>query len=329
MSKSVLHQILDRGGFSPVTKSKYAPVIDRWIDFAGTDPNGWTRDKAQEFYDSLIEGGLAVQSANVYIASLRYVSRWYAAKTPGGIDFAVVQRQRGTKGTKKRQRQEGDEGLISPEGAKALIDTCRGLSPIDLRDLAFIVCALETGMRRMSFRGMMFENISETKGYPIATVPIKGPGGEETFPVPLSDTAWLALSAWLDWLRTRKLRSGPVFRRLTPRLVRGTERTFEPGDVLSLTGINEIAEARSKAASIEHVNPHMFRHTFITWRQRLAGLTPLEISAITGHKVSIVAVEGIHMRIGDMRTYFHHDVNRIRNTTPTWLTEHVREVLRG
>jgi len=325
MSKSVLHQILGRAGFSPVTKDKYRLVIDRWIDFAGAAPEGWTRDKAQDFYDQLITGGISVQSANIYLASLRYVSRWYATKT-GATDFAVVQRQRGTKG-RTRQSSQGEEPILDESEARALIETCRDQSPIDLRDLALIVIGLETGMRRMSFRGMQFEGISLTKGYPIATVPIKGAGGEETFPVPLSDTAFVALSAWLAWLRGQRIKTGPIFRRLTPRVTRN-ERHFEPGDMLSPTGINELVEARSKAAGIRHVNPHLFRHTFVSWRS-MAGFSPMEIAAITGHKVSIVAVNGVQMKIGDMRTYFHQDVDKIRNATPTWLAKLVQGLVKS
>lgn len=322
MSKSVLHQILDRAGFSPVTKGNYEHVIDRWIEFAGADPIGWTRDKAQEFYDQMIDGGLAVQSANVYIASLRYVSRWYATKS-GGIDFAIVQRQRGKKGNTRAAL--GEEPTISADELRAMLETCRGGSTLDLRDFALMVTAIETGMRRMSLRGMLLELTRVTKESPASVVPIKGPGGEETFAVPLSDTAWIALTPWLAWLRGQKVKLGPVFRRLSARVVRD-QRMFELGDdALSSTGINELIEARAAAAGIRHINPHKFRHTFITWRTA-AGLNPLQISAITGHKVSIVAVEGVSMRIGDMRTYFHADINRIRNTTPAWLVELAKEI---
>lgn len=318
MSKTVLHQILSRSGFSPVTKKNYEKIIDRWIDFAGEDPKGWTPDKAQEFYDQLIEGGLAVRSVNVYMDNLRYVSKWHAQKT-GGVDFAVVQRQRGKKGGGRKEAE-----ILTPEEITALLDTCRERDPADLRDLAMIVVGLETGMRRMSLRGMTFEGTTrpgERFDYPAADVPIKGPGGEERFAVPLSDVACGAITYWAMWLGHNRITKGPVFRRLTK-----TGGKLVIGDSLTDTGINEIIETRSKAAGIRHVNPHLLRHTFIETRSR-AGFNPMQIGTITGHKPGMFVVDGMAIKLGAMKAYMHPEVEPIRNSTPAWLTTLVREIL--
>jgi integrase len=321
VTKSVLHQILDRAGFSPVTKEKYRNVIDRWIDFAGTEPSSWTRDRAQDWYDQLLEGGISVPSANTYLASLRYVSRWYATKT-GNTDFAIVQRQRGKKG-RARQREGGP--ILTEEETRDLLMSCiddgsEPISPVGLRDLALIVTGLETGMRRMSFLGLNIEAIHHTRGFPSVLVPIKGPGGEETFDVPLSDAAYAALSAWIAWLRSKRITSGPAFRRLSSRQQIGDEP-------LTNTGVNELIAKRAKLAEIRHINPHMLRHTFISWRSQ-AGLLPIDIAEITGHKVSTYVVDNMAMRMSGMSTYMHRDVNTIRNTTPVWLAALVAELLR-
>lgn len=319
MTQSVLHQILNRAGFSPVTKRGYERIINRWIEYAGTDPNGWTRDKAQEFYDQLIDGGISIPSANTYLAGLRYVSRWYATKT-GSLDFAIVQRQRGKKG-KGRQRDGGP--ILTPEETQALLLSCAAKTPVDLRDLALLVMGLETGMRRMSFLGLNIEAIHHDRGFPSVPVPVKGPGGEETFDVPLSDTAFVALSAWLGWLKTKRITHGPAFRRLVKRLTKpqiGEES-------LTNTGINELVEKRAKLASIRHVNPHMLRHTFISWRSQ-AGFHPMDIAEITGHKVHTYIIDRMAMKIGAMSTYFHRDVNAIRNSTPSWLRTLVDDLLK-
>lgn len=318
MSKSVLHQILDRAGFSPVTKRNYARVIERWIDFAGADPAGWTPEAAQAFYDQLLDGGLTARTANVYLAGLRYVSKWYATRTHG-IDFAVVQKQRGLKGrTKQGATRRYD--ILTPEEITALLTTCRAREPVDLRDLAMLVVGLETGMRRMSLQGFRFEGLTHAS-YPGVTVPIKGPGGEETYNVPLSDTTMLALDPWLAWLRSKKIAAGAVFRRVVKH---GGKLTI--GDDLTMTGINEIIGARSKAAGIRHVNPHLLRHTFVSTRT-IAGFTPLQIGVITGHKPGSVTVDGVRINLGGMQAYIHSDVEPIRNSTPTWLRELVAELL--
>lgn len=308
MTKSVLHQILDRSGFSPVTMRSYERIIDRWIAFAGIDPSAWTPIKAQEFYDQLIEGGLSVPSVNVYMDSLRYVSKWYAKR--GGIDFAVVQRQRGAKG-KGREREGGP--ILAEDEAQAMLETCREPTMANRRDLAMLVTMLETGMRRMSIRGMMIESLGISP-YPVATIPIKGPGGEETYNCPLSNTAYAALFAWMRYLGS----TGHVFRRIG--------RDGEIGEELSLTGINEIVEGRAKLAGIRHVNPHMFRHTFISWRSMM-GFSPFDIAQITGHKVRVIETPQMRMNVGAMQTYLHSDLDAIRNSTPAWLRDLVVELV--
>lgn len=320
MTKTVLHQILDRASFSPRTKGNYQLVIDRWVEFAGPNPANWTRDRAQEFYDSLLEGGLKTQSANVYLASLRYVSRWYATKMQNPqLDFAVVQRRRGKV---KREGIVENAPILDEDEARALILDCSSDDALDRRDRAMLVLGLETGMRRISFIGAAFEGLKTARGYPTLRVPIKGSGGEETFDVPLSDTALAALENWLDWLRKSGVKSGEIFRRLAAQ----AGGRYVVDRALSLTGINEIIAKRSEAAGIRHVNPHLLRHTFISWRSR-AGLSPLDISEITGHKVTSVVVNGVAMNIGGMQPYIHHDVNTIRNATPAWLRDLVASLL--
>jgi len=322
---SPLHKILDRSGFSSVTKAKYKLVIERWIAFAGESPEGWTRDKAQDFYDHLLSSGVAPQSANTYLNSLRYVSKWYATRYKGE-DFAIVQKSR----TRKKAEKQG-AALLDESEARALILSCRTgneLTPIDRRDLAMIVLGLETGMRRMSFVGATLENIGTQSGFPTMLVPIKGPGGEETYNVPLSSTAMIALDVWIGWLRTVGVHSGAVFRKVSSHFGgMRTKQVYGVGEGIGLAAVNEIIEQRAEQAKIRHVNPHMLRHTFVSWRT-IAGLSPLEIAAITGHKVQSVVVGGVKMQIGSMTPYIHPDVDRIRNATPAWLAELVRIAVR-
>lgn len=315
---TVLHEILKRSGFSAVTKEKYRGVIDRWISYAGADPKSWTRERAQDFYDALLDE-VSVPSANQYMASLRYVSKWYATRNGNpALDFAIVQRQRG-KGSKKK-----DSPVLGEEEIAILLNKTMGaMQPVDLRDFAMFVVALETGMRRMSLRGMMLQAITyvATKGYTIAHVPIKGAGGEEMFDVPLSDTALEAMKPWRAWLadKPRKLKEGPVFRHVS-----GSRADDEAP---SLTGINDIVAARALAAGLRHINPHMFRHTFITSRT-IAGLTPLEIGTITGHKPGAITVDGVKIQLGAMGTYMHAQADKARNSTPAFLADLVYQLVR-
>ena len=59
---------------------------------------------------------------------------------------------------------------------------------------------LETGARRMSLAGMTLEGLVTFKDYPVAHAPLKG--RDDVYPIPLPDTAILALKPWRDWLAT-------------------------------------------------------------------------------------------------------------------------------
>src|SRR5262249_50591289 len=87
-----LHDIVEHApDLVPATRAKYARDLNQWVAFAGVDPNGWTRARAQEFYQSLLERGLQVQSANRVMASIRYASKWWAHREMRPeLDFGVV-----------------------------------------------------------------------------------------------------------------------------------------------------------------------------------------------------------------------------------------------
>lgn len=313
VSTTVLHQILDRSDFSPRTKNKYRLIIDRWIAFAGEDPTGWTRTRVQDWYDGLVASGIKVQSANVYAASLRYVSRWYATRAGDpALDFAMVQTKRG------RDVNEAPRALTREE-IEALLRTCAGGSPADRRDLTMIVLGLETGMRRMSLEAIAFDSIHDGPPYPFARVPVKGPGGRGRFDVPLSDLALLALRNWQAWLVDHHHKRGKVFVRLVQPSIYTTRTAPAIGRPLSETAINHLITARARDAGIDHVHPHLLRHTFITSRT-IAGFSVFEIAAITGHKVPGMGAAASYV---DMTAI----VEKIRNSTPPWLAALVRELL--
>lgn len=313
-----LHDILKRGRFSPVTRKKYESVLDLWIAFAGVSPKGWTRIKAQAFYDDLCTR-MQINSANIYVASLRYVSKWYATlHDKPGLDFAKIQ----TAEPGDDEKHGSVRHALTPDQATRLIRTCEPLTPIDRRDLALIVTGLETGMRRKSLGGAMLEKIhSDVNGYPTALVPIKGRGGNATYEVPLSDTTLRALEPWRSWLHEHKVNKGPVFRRLLPGISRKGKRVYE----VSPTGISDsmiakIIVDRAKLAEISHVHPHLLRHTFVTWR-KLAKLDDRQIASITGHKGSTDGFEGLTTYVDAVAIGA-----TVRNSTPEWLQTLVEEI---
>lgn len=308
MSKSELHEIVERGhDLAPSTRARYLRDLDEWIEFAGADPKNWTPRMAEDFYAKLLER-MKPQSANRFIAALHYAAEW-RAKQQTIPNFVVIRRA---------MRGEVEErSAMTQDQAQKLIAAVYGKSdPLSMRDLAMFVVELETGMRRMSLQSMTWETIGvdDKLQYPVARVITKG-HGKLRQPIPLSDTALKALEPWRQWRGSPK--QGPVF----VALGRDGKAARTP---ISATAIQKIVATRAQQAGIGHLHPHIFRHTFVTWRLN-AGLMPHEVSVVTGHKLSgLGAMSGFQMgsvQLGAMASYIdmHAVGEKVRNSTPAWL----------
>jgi integrase/recombinase XerD len=318
---SPLHEIIDRSAarLSPVTVRQYKRIIDEWLAFAGEHPSGWTRLRAQAFYDGMLARGLTARSANTHFAALQHVAKWYAdLNDRPQLNFAKIQTRPSTP-----IGDDDDTGsrVLEPNEALALINTCHSPGLIDRRDLTLLVVALETGMRRMSLRGMLFEKIKSQPGFSTIRVPIKGRGGHAFYSVPLSPLSLRVISAWSS---TSGLSRGAILRGARRYMNQKTGKIaheFHPVG-LSDAAIYTIITERAERAGIGHVHPHTLRHTFITWRQA-AGLTTQQIAAVTGHKLG--------PEFGAIDTYVNRyfaNAPNAMNATPSWLVARVEELLR-
>jgi integrase/recombinase XerD len=309
---TVLHQIVANAtNLAPSTRDKYRRDLDAWVEFAGKSPKGWTRRKAQAFYSHLLQQGLKPQSANRLLSSVHYAARWWAIQEGNpDLNFAIVQKAKPTLTTQKQ--------VLNVDQAIRLLGTCYPQSdPNDARDFALMVTGLETGMRQMSLRSMTFEQCffrGDTKtGYPTARVMVKGHGNERV-PVPLSETAIHAIEYWQHRWLGEKYRRGPVF-----QAGNKNDGAFEPGGrPLGPSTIWMLIDRRGQRAGIK-LSPHVFRHTFVTWRLE-AGYTPHEVAAVTHHKLKELGALGSYVSpivIGE----------KMRASTPSWLANYVRSRL--
>ncbi len=314
MTTSVLHTVVTNAtNLSPNTRDKYLRDLNAWIAFAGSDPRGWTKRKAQAFYADLLKR-MKSQSANRLMSSVRFAARWWAIQEDNpDLNFAVVQE---AKATLKDSKQ-----ALTEEQATAILDTCRYLdvSPIDLRDFAMLVTALDTGMRRMSLQSMRWEWCfldGDAMGFPTARVLMKGTQ-EARVAVPMSQTVIVSLKTWASALDTQRSyhRSGPVFQAL-PKQRKSDGNTYHVPSTkqLSEAAIHKIIADRGKLAGIE-LSPHVFRHTFVTWRFQ-AGYVAHEISAVTHHKLR---------ELGAMAEYIDPiaSAKKMCTSTPPWLAAYV------
>lgn len=310
MTRSALHAVVENApDLMPSTRDKYLRDLNAWVDFAGTEPANWTPAATQAFYNGLISRGMKPQSADRLLASVAYAAKWWSTQL-NKPDLYFVQIRHSKKRDKLPKRSLNDAEC------EALVRTCLGSSIYDKRDLALIIVGLETGMRRMSLTSMQCGSTTVVgeNGYPATKVATKG-RGEELLSVPLSTTAILALRPWLTAMATSA--------RLTPHGPAPSSPVFQPiirmmagpvpdGGALSPSAIAKILIGRAEQAGIGRVNPHMFRHTFVTDRSA-RGYKPHEIAAMTGHSLNLGAL-GMYM---DMKALGE----KIRDSTPEWLAK--------
>lgn len=305
---TALHEIITKSRrLAASSKKVYLADIDRWIEFAGGQPSDWTRERAEEFYDKLLTDGLKPQSAKRIIMSLRYPAKRLAEiHFKPELDFTRVEFV--------RSRRRAFKEALTEEQARAMLEAITSREPRNLRDFATLIVALETGMRVMSLCGMQIEKTGiKERGVPVTWVPLKGEG-EDLYPIPLSDIALLALEPWLAFLRQRKIKTGAVLRALLNRVTKDQQI----GVSLSARALYDVIQDRAKAAGLTGIHPHLFRHTFVTWR-RAAGVSDDLIGAITGHRLS-----------GDSKilwVYTDHQgahAEVARSKTPQWLADYVR-----
>lgn len=308
---SKLHEIVQNANdLAATTRDRYLRDLNQWVTFAGADPAGWTRYQAAAFYKQLLER-MRPQSANRLMASIAYASRWWAHfENNPALDFARVQTAR----PKDKKPQEA----LDEQAARRLLATC-DRSIVGVRDFALIVVGLETGMRRMSLTAMQIEDTllgpAPRFQCPATFVPLKG---KDPAWVPLSDTALAALQPWLTLLATQ---DGPVFRPLARHAGRLSAAWAAEPRALSKSAVAKLLDERARTAGLGHLNPHLLRHTFVTWRSE-QGLQPHEIAAITHHDVT--------KAIGALGGYIDPRATgaRVRNATPAWLAELVQARIR-
>lgn len=316
-TRTALHDVIDNGALSETTRKKYRLVVDQWVLFAGPDPNGWTRTRMKEFRSQLISRGMGAESIGAYLAAMRFASKWYASEF-NTIDFSVIQP------TRMPEREHERRKPLLPDQAERLLATCVDGRPtlFDQRDFTLLVVGLETGMRRKSLEGAMFDKIGTSRGpggaYPSIKVPVKGRHGNQTFKVPLSDTAMLALERWQAVL---DVKTGYIFRRLIRR--ENSEPKVTP-DGLSGTSIYEMIVKRAELAKLEDVYPHILRHTFVSWRLNVPSYI---IASVTGH--SLKALDGVDLH-GNVAKYMDPELagEEGRKTTPPWFAQLVRRLLK-
>lgn len=126
----------------------------------------------------------------------------------------------------------------------ALFATCKGRGFEERRDLAILMVFADTGCRLGEVAGLRVDDLN--REYRTLTVTGKG---SKTRVVALGD---VAMDAVLKYLRSRRAHPHAAAQEMWV----GRFGAFTP------SGVAQVLTRRAGEAGIDHLNPHMFRHTF-------------------------------------------------------------------
>lgn len=269
----LLKLVQDARSLRANSKRAYAVAVRQWLEFAGSDPAGWTPVKAQAFYDHMLDRGQlsAATLNNVTVVGLQFAfdraNTLYGIPNPiGAIDPVKPPRD-----------QDAVRRALTAPQVKALLAACAGSRLIDLRDRAIVTLGLYTGMRAMSLAALTATwEAGDDATYWLCRVPLKGGA---LYSVPVAAQVRAAIQPYVDAVAAAP--ADRLFRRVRSSITpTGDEAT--PGAALSEDGVYRALRARGVAAGLTF-HPHLLRHTFVTWCRR-AGVDEMLVAAVTGHK---------------------------------------------
>lgn len=200
-----------------------------------------------------IGGGKAHSSVNRLLSSVRRFYRWcerekLVTKNPSDE----------LESTKKKRDLPK---ILSIEGVDALLSTCEGDDPVELRNRAMIETAYSCGLRVSELCGLRFPQMDfESK-----TLRIMGKGNKERL-VPFGARAENVIKKYAE--RGRPFIRG-VDKEKKPRPLPPEAKDFvflnQRGTPLSVSGFQKTLEAIVRRSGVEvRVSPHVLRHSFAT-----------------------------------------------------------------
>lgn len=180
-------------GKSPETIRSYMIAAKQFFDFCeGVHPmQCGTPERIEEFYDSLIAGGISINTAALRIRGIRYMYRRITEKVPFYEGPFNVMHESLTKKLNRTTKDESERDALSKREVAAIYKLLKqDTTPIGLRRYALFRFGVTSGLRAQEIVNLRWSNLQETDDGIKATFTGKG---SKTRTVYVEKTAFLAM----------------------------------------------------------------------------------------------------------------------------------------
>lgn len=233
----LLHLAAERK--SAQTLKAYGDGVRRFLDYCAAQgvPAVLDRPTVEAFQRHLLDAGQAPSTVVSRQLALRRFSAWLVEEGEADTDLLL--------GLK---RPKIDVKVIQPltaEQIKALIAACKGKGIGELRDTAIVRLMVESGLRASEVVGLRQDDVDLKRR--LATIH-RGKGGKGRI-VPMSAATADAIARYKRARREHRLAD-------VPALWLG-----ERGKAFTYDALHATIAKRGAAAGIDHLHPHLLRHT--------------------------------------------------------------------
>ena len=272
-------------GLSPNTVRAYGNDIDAFVSWSrreGVAPLSITHRQMRSYLTELVRAGYSPRTIARHLSSLRGLYRWMLreGRCPSAA-VAAVSSPRLPKTLPK---------TMTDDDARALLETCGGDDPVDLRDRAFLELLYATGARIGELAALRLGDVDAGA----AQVRLFGKGSKERI-VPVYATALERVRSYVELGRPALARPG----RSGDALLLSTRGNPMSADALRTRFERRVAQAHLDPS----LTPHAMRHTFAT--ELLAGGADLRsVQELLGHE-----------SLATTQIYTHLSIDRLKEAT--------------
>ena len=268
---------------SPNTVRGYREDFEAFVSWArreGVAPLSLTHRELRAYLSELSRAGYSVRTISRRLSALRGLYRWMLRE--GRCPSAAVAAVTSPKLSKTLPRTMSDADV------RALLETCAGSDPVDLRDRAFLELLYATGARISEVAGLSVSDVDSAS----AQVRLFGKGSKERV-APLYESALDCVALYLERGRPHLVRDG----RSADALFLSTRGNAMSADALRTRFERRVAEAGLDPS----LTPHAMRHTFAT--ELLGGGADLRsVQELLGHE-----------SLATTQIYTHLSVDRLKD----------------